>query len=55
MSKHKRSLKYKPVDGVIYAHPRRVPAGVCVRDLRLMAEVLYPQDFEDRKIERLPL
>ena len=42
-------------DPDIYAHPRRVPAGVCVRDLRLMAEVLYPQDFEDRKIERLPL
>jgi predicted nuclease of predicted toxin-antitoxin system len=44
-----------PFYGVIYAHPRRVPAGVCVRDLRLMAEVLDPQDFDDRKIERLPL
>lgn len=44
-----------PFYGVVYAHRRRVPVGVCVRDLRLMAEVLGPQDFDDRKIERLPL
>jgi len=44
-----------PFCGVIYAHPLRVPAGVCVRDLKLIAEVLDLQYFEDRKVERLPL
>ncbi len=44
-----------PFYGVIHAHPRRVSAGVCVRDLKLIAEVLDPQDFEDQKVERLPL
>ena len=44
-----------PFYGVIYVHPRHVPAGVCVRDMKLIAEVLEPQDFEERKIERLPL
>ena len=44
-----------PFYGVVYAHRRRVPAGVCVRDLKLIAEILEPQDFEDRKVERLPL
>ena len=44
-----------PFYGVIYAHPIRVPSGVCVRDLKLIAEVLDPQDFRERKVERLPL
>ena len=44
-----------PFYGLIHAHPLHVPHGVCVRDLKLMAELLDPQDFEDRKVERLPL
>ena len=41
--------------GLIHAHPLRVPPAVCIRDLKLIAEVLDPQYFEDRKVQRLPL
>ncbi len=35
----KRQREGKPFFGVIYAHQLRVPIGVCIRDLEIIAEV----------------
>ena len=43
-----------PFAGVIYAHQLRVPIGICVRDLALIATVGEPDDVRDRDIY-LPL
>lgn len=40
--------------GVIYAHQLRVPIGICVRDLELIAKVGEPDDIIN-KIQFLPL
>lgn len=43
-----------PFAGVVYAHQLRVPIGVCVRDLELIAKVATPEDLANR-VEYLPL
>jgi len=40
--------------GVIFVHPLRVPIGVAVRDLELIARAGEPSDLADR-VEFLPL
>jgi hypothetical protein len=40
--------------GVIYAHKQRVSIGECIRDLELLAQVGFLEDFRD-KIYYLPL
>lgn len=40
--------------GVIYAHQLRVPIGICVRDLELIAKAGEPDDIIN-KIQFLPL
>ena len=40
--------------GVIYAHPLRVPIGVCVRDLEIIAKAGEPEDLMNR-VQFLPL
>jgi hypothetical protein len=43
-----------PFAGVVYAHQLRVPIGVCVRDLELIAKAATPEDCANR-VEYLPL
>lgn len=43
-----------PFVGVVYAHQLRVPIGVCVRDLELIAKAATPEDLANR-VEYLPL
>ncbi len=40
--------------GVIYAHQLRVPIGICIRDLELIAKAGEPDDIINR-IQFLPL
>ncbi|RMD52459.1 MAG: hypothetical protein D6835_01860 [Candidatus Thermofonsia bacterium] len=40
--------------GVIYAHQLRVPIGICIRDLELIAKAGEPDDIIN-KIQFLPL
>jgi hypothetical protein len=43
-----------PFCGVVYAHQRDVPAGVCIRDLELIATLGEVEEFRDR-VTYLPL
>jgi predicted nuclease of predicted toxin-antitoxin system len=43
-----------PFRGVIYAHQLRVPIGICVRDLEIIAMAAEPEDLTNR-VEFLPL
>ena len=36
--------------GVIYAHQLRVPVGICIRDLEVIAAVAGPDDLRDQVI-----
>jgi hypothetical protein len=41
----RRQRENVPFHGVIYAHQLRVPIGICIRDLELIATVGDPQDL----------
>lgn len=44
----------QPFGGVIYAHQLRVPIGVAIRDLELIAQVAAPEDLLNT-LQYLPL
>lgn len=41
----RRQRENIPFHGVIYAHQLRVPIGICIRDLELIATVGDPEDL----------
>lgn len=41
----RRQRENVPFHGVIYAHQLRVPIGICIRDLELIATVGDPEDL----------
>ncbi len=41
----KRQRENVPFYGVVYAHQLRVPIGICIRDLELIATVGEPEDL----------
>lgn len=41
----RRQKENIPFHGVIYAHQLRVPIGICIRDLELIATVGAPEDL----------
>ncbi len=43
-----------PFAGVVYAHQLRVPIGICVRDLEIIAKAAVLEDLSNR-VEYLPL
>ena len=43
-----------PFRGVIYAHQLRVPIGICVHDLEIIAKAGEPEDLVNR-VQFLPL
>jgi predicted nuclease of predicted toxin-antitoxin system len=51
---HQRQKQDIPFTGIVYAHQLRVPIGVCVRDLELIANVAKFEELENR-VEYLPL
>ena len=46
----KRQKAYIPFAGVIYAHQLRVPIGICIRDLEIIAKVGEPDDLQNQVI-----
>ena len=50
----RRQREGAPFAGVIFAHQTRVPLGLCVAQLTLIAEVGEPQELENL-VEYLPL
>lgn len=50
----KRQTVGRAFAGIIYAHQQRVPVGMCVEQLELIAKTLEPAEFENRVIY-LPL
>ena len=51
---HHRQERNIPFIGIVYAHQLRVPIGVCIRDLELIANVVKIEELENR-VEYLPL
>lgn len=50
----KRQREDTPFAGVVYAHPLKVPIGICTRDLEIIAKVCDPEDMVNQ-VEFLPL
>lgn len=46
----RRQRESVPFHGVIYAHQLRVPIGICIRDLELIATVGVPEDLSNKFI-----
>jgi hypothetical protein len=46
----RRQMTGIPFDGVIYAHQLRVPIGICIRDLEIIAAVATPDDLRGQVI-----
>jgi hypothetical protein len=49
-----RQERGDPFNGVIYAHQMRVPIGVCIHDLEIIAKVGEAEDIVNR-VQFLPL